>query len=106
LLSILAPMPIAAGALKPTNVKLIPVLLQVVFVFTLPIILAPMLLPLGIEAALWALGYVEGVPICLILTIGESAAIVMLYRLVLTWEGTLLQLREQTILETVTTRSE
>jgi hypothetical protein len=105
-LSILAPMPIAAGSLKPTNVKLLPVILQVVFVFILPMMLAPILLPLGIELLLEALGWVEGVPICLLLSVVECAIIVWLYCFVLRWQGGLLQARELKILETVTTKTE
>jgi ABC-2 type transport system permease protein len=105
-LSILAPMPIAAGSLKPTNVKLIPVILQVVFVFMLPIMLAPILLPLGIELLVEALGWVDGVPICLLLSVVEGATIVYLYGFVLTWQGDLLHARELKILETVTTKTE
>jgi ABC-2 type transport system permease protein len=105
-LSILAPVPIAAGSVKPTNVKLIPVLLRLVFTFMLPMVQAPMLLPLGIELLVEALGWVEGVPICLLLSVVECATIVYLYGFVLTWQGDLLHARELKILETVTTKTE
>ena len=39
-LSLLAPMPIASGSLKPANPKLIPILLQLAFVFLFPLVLA------------------------------------------------------------------
>jgi hypothetical protein len=105
-LSILAPMPIAVGSLKPTNVKLIPGLLRFVFFFMLPMMMAPILLPLGIELLLEALGWVEGVPICMLLSIVECATIVYLYGFVLTWQGNLLHAQELKILETVTTKTE
>jgi ABC-2 type transport system permease protein len=104
--AILAPMPIAAGSMKPTSVKLIPVLLQMVFFFVIPMILAPTLLPLGIEVLLEWSEVIVGVPVCLILSVLLCLAIVFLYRLVLTWEGRLLQMREQRILEIVTTKAE
>src|SRR5205823_4043556 len=68
-LSLLAPLPIAAGTLKPTNVKGIPLLLHLAFFFLFPLMLAPVLVPFGIEAALAALGWVEGVPIHLVLSV-------------------------------------
>jgi len=105
-LSMLAPMPIASGSLKPSNPKLIPVLLQVVFVFLLPMTLSPTLLPLGIELLVENLGGVEGIPICLILSLVECLAVVCVYRLFLTWQGSFLQAREQRILEIVTTKAE
>ena len=43
-------------------------------------------------------------PVCLLLSLAECAAVVLLYRLSLDWLGDLLQAREQRILETVTNR--
>ncbi|HET6883990.1 MAG TPA: hypothetical protein VFI31_27805, partial [Pirellulales bacterium] len=51
LLSILAPMAVAAGTLKPANQKFLTVLLQVTFMMVLfPLAQVPTLLPLGVEA--------------------------------------------------------
>jgi hypothetical protein len=105
-LSILAPMPIASGSLKPANRALIPILLHVAFTFLFPLALLPTLLPLGVELALDALGWVKGVPISLILSLLECVAVVYVYRLVLTWQGAWLHASEQKILETVTTKAE
>jgi ABC-2 type transport system permease protein len=105
-LSIFAPMAVAAGSLKPANTRLIPILVQFFFMSLIPIVLAPTLLPLGIEFALETLEWVQGMPVCLVLTVLECAAIVYVYRFVLTWQGNLLQAREQSILDTVTTKAE
>jgi hypothetical protein len=105
-LSILAPMPIRAGTMKPMNPKLIPVLLHVFFSMLFPLALAPALLPLGVEFAVVSLTDITWLPVCLVLSVVECALIVLLYRVVLTWEGRLLQAREQRILETVTTKAE
>src|SRR5262249_28756617 len=60
LLSIYAPMHIAAGSLKPSNQKLVPVLMQMgMFTVLFPLTQAPTLVPLGIEAALTYTGFVE-----------------------------------------------
>jgi hypothetical protein len=106
LLSILAPLPIRSGSLKPANPKVLPMLFQIGFALVFPLALVPTLLPLGVALLLQQFGWVNGGPVCLVLSLAECAAIVWLYRLVLTWEGSLLQAREQSILETVTTRAE
>jgi hypothetical protein len=105
-LSILAPLPIAPGSLKPANAKLVPVLLQVVFIFLLPLALAPTLVPLAAEAVLGRAGFAGWVPVYLILSVLECAVVVLLYHLLLTPQGDWLQARERKILQTVTTRAE
>jgi hypothetical protein len=104
--SILAPMPIAAGTLRPTNTKIIPVLLNMVLIVLLPVVLAPTLLPLAVELGLERLGGVGGLPIYLLLTLVEDAVVIWLYRLVLRWQGEFLQAREQKILEIVAAKAE
>jgi ABC-2 type transport system permease protein len=102
LLSILAPMAVAAGTLKPANQKFLPVLLQILFMMLFfPLAQLPTLLPLGAEALLEYLGWTHGVPVYLLLALAECAAVVLLYGLVLKWEGRLLQSREQKILASV-----
>lgn len=110
LLSIYAPLYIAAGSLKPANPKIGTILLQMaMFMILFPLTQAPTLLPLGIEAGLaykfpdqrW----IAGTPICLVCTLLECAAVIGLYRFLLNWQGTLLQAREQTILDRVTNRA-
>jgi ABC-2 type transport system permease protein len=105
-LSILAPMAIAAGSLKPASTRFLPILVQLFFMSMFPLVLAPTFLPLGIEFGLDALEWGQGLPICLVLTVLECAAIIGFYRVVMTWQGNLLQAREQSILETVTTKAE
>jgi hypothetical protein len=103
-LSIFAPMRIAAGSLKPSNAKMIPMLLQGAVVFLMPVSMAPTLLPLGVEVLLEQLGWAHGLPVCLALSVLECLAVVGIYRLVLTWQGRVLQSREQAILQAVTTK--
>jgi hypothetical protein len=105
-LSILAPMPISAGSLKPVNPKVIPVLLHFAFVLLMPFVLAPVLAPWLIELALGAFGWLHGVPVCLILALMECVAVVFLYRVLLATQGNLLQAREKKILEIVTSKME
>jgi hypothetical protein len=104
--SILAPMAVAPGTMRPTNTKIIPVLLNIALVILLPAVLAPTLLPLAVELGLETLGVVEGLPICLVLTLLLDVGIIFFYRLVLKWQGDFLQAREQKILEIVAAKAE
>src|SRR4030095_6034388 len=49
ILSIIAPMPTAAGSMKPVKPKAATILIHMAFVFLFPIALAPTLIPLGIQ---------------------------------------------------------
>jgi hypothetical protein len=64
------------------------------------------LLPLGAEFLVEQASGTEGMPIALGLLALECVAIVWVYRMVLRWQGTLLQAREQKILEVVTAKAE
>jgi hypothetical protein len=106
LLSILAPMPIAAGSLRVTNPKVLPVLLQFVLlllVLSLSAVLA--LLPSVVRAVTDQLGWGKVFPVNLLLAAGECAFGLVLYVVLLPWEGVLLQMREQRILDVVTPKS-
>ena len=105
-LSILAPMPIASGSLKPASPKGLVLVTHLFFVMLLPMTLGPTMVPFGLEALLSGLGVAEGVPIALVLVLLECAAIIALYRVVLQWQGRWLEARELKILETVTTKAE
>lgn len=102
LLSIYAPMAIAAGSLKPANQKLLPVFLQIIsLMFFFPLFQVPSFLPLGIEALLDYAGWAKGLPVFLFLAVAECAAVMLIYRSALQWEGRLLESREKKILESV-----
>ena len=104
-LSIFAPVRIAAGSLKPSHPKLTTVLLHLVtFMLVFPLTQVVTLIPLGTETALRFFGYGAGVPICLLLSLVECAAIVVIYYFCSDGLGSLLQSREQKILETVTAK--
>jgi hypothetical protein len=104
--AILAPMPVAAGSTKPVNWKTVPVLIHLAFGFAYPIILGPALVPLGVQFLVDWLWEIPGLPIALVLSLAECVLAVLLYRVMVTWQGGLLQRREQQILEVVTTRAE
>jgi hypothetical protein len=102
LLSILTPLHIAAGSLKPSNPSVKTVFIQMaMFLFLFPLTEAPTLLPLGIEAGLRFWGKGNGVPIYLLLSLVQVALAALIYYFSLIWLGSLLQSREQKILEQV-----
>lgn len=106
-LSILAPLPIAAGAMQPTGVRFTQVLGQLVIVALMPIAVAPTFAPLAAEALLTeAAGVAHGVPVALLLSALVLAGVLVLYRPALTWEGNLLAAREQDVLGVVTSKEE
>jgi ABC-2 type transport system permease protein len=105
-LSILAPMYIAPGAMRPSNVKVIPVLLQLAAMLLQPLIMALCLLPLGAQIVLEEFGMAPGVPIGLALAVLVCAAIIYVYYLTVGLQGRWLQSRELRILEIVTAKQE
>jgi len=105
-LSIAAPIPMAAGSFKPATIKFVPVLLQMLFIFAFPVVLLPLLAPLGAEVLLVEFGGPGGVPVALVLSLALLAVVVWGYRRVLALEGDWLASREQRILEAVTAKEE
>lgn len=103
--SIYAPLRIAVGTLKPSNMKLTTALVQLVlFCGLFPLSQGLTLLPLGIEQVSEFLGWTDGLPVCLILSALGCPVAVAIYWLALAGQGRLLQAREQRILEVVTNR--
>jgi hypothetical protein len=105
-LSILAPIPLKAGSMQAAQMSMIPVLLQMLFLFLLPLAMLPVLLPIGLEALLDHLDVTDRLPVSLALSLVLLGLLVLLYRQVLTWEGRWLVAREQKILEVVTSKAE
>jgi ABC-2 type transport system permease protein len=106
LISLLAPLPMAAGSLRPASARVLPSLLQAALFLLMPLLLAPVLLPLGLEVLLDYAGWLPGAPVDLAGSLLLCAGVVVIYRVVLSWQGELLQSREQTILDIVSARSQ
>lgn len=105
LLSIYAPIYITAGALRHSKPKMSVVLSQLLtFVILFPLTQVLTLLPLGIEVLIKSQGWIAQVPVYLILSLLQCALVVLIYRLLLSWQGGLFQSREQQIVEIVTNR--
>ena len=82
------------------------VLLHFAFIFVFPLVMAPTLVPLGLEYLFAALGWIEGLPVALVLSALECALIVLFFHWLVGWQGAWLQHRELRILETVTAKAE
>ena len=104
--SVLFPLPIAAGAIQASGARFVQVLGQMSIGSLLPVVAAPTFLPLGIEVALAEVTGWGGVPVALVLSVPLLAAVIVLYRQVLTWEGRLLAAREQEVLRVLTSKEE
>jgi hypothetical protein len=95
-LSILAPVAMSLGSLRPARPKGMAILLQFLFFFlVMPIAMGLTLIPLGIEY------FLPSLPVYLVLTLVEFVVIVYFYRQILGQQGTILQKREQKILDIV-----
>ena len=104
--SVLVPLPVAAWAVQASGVRFAQVFGQLVIGSLLPVVALPTFLPLGIEVALAeGIGW-GGLPVALVLSVLLLAAVMVLYRHVLTWEGRLLAAREQEVLRVVTSKEE
>jgi ABC-2 type transport system permease protein len=104
--SILVPLRVAPGTMKPQHTKALPILAHMAFILLMPIGFVITLVPLGIQLALEALGYGSWFPVALVLSLLECVAIAFFYRIAITWEGDMLQWREQKILEAVVLKEE
>ena len=105
-LSIIAPMPVAAGSMKPVKPKATTILIHTAFMFIFPLALSPTLIPLGIEYLLAEWKTLEWFPAYLILAIIECGFVLWLYPRILGAQGNLLERRERRILEIVTMKTE
>jgi hypothetical protein len=105
-LSIIAPMPMAMGSMKPVKPKAKTLLIHLAFMLVFPIALAATLIPLGIEFMLTWTGTFSWFPAYLLFTVIETALVIWLYVEMLDVEGRLLERREQKVLEAVTVKVE
>jgi ABC-2 type transport system permease protein len=105
-LSIMAPMSIRAGTMKPVNPKVFTVLLHVFSVLLYPVVLAPVLLPLVAHLLVEEVAGIRYLPVDLVLSVLLCALVFFLYQAVLTSEGQLLRRRELKILEAATAKTE
>src|SRR5262245_61962820 len=105
-LSIFVPIPMAAGSMQPAQVKMGPVFAQLAFLMLFPLVMLPVLIPLGVQLLVEETTDVRWLPISLVLSLAVLAIVAFLYRRMLTVQGDWLAMREQKILEVVTSKLE
>lgn len=102
LMSIMTPLGIASGSLKPVNFKLGTIILQFVLFFLAPLAMIPAVAPLGLEWLSQRFGWLPGVPFYLLGAGFYLAVLLLVYRPVIRWQAELLRNRKWKILEAVT----
>jgi hypothetical protein len=102
----IAPMPIAAGSLRPSGGKFIPILVNLALLFLMPMTMSPAFIPVAAGVVADTFDWGPGQLYCVGLAILECGLVVLLYRIVLDIQGRNLQDRELKILEVVTSKSE
>ncbi len=106
IVSIVSPLPIAAGAMQPSQVRFTQILAHMGLMMAYPFVLAPLLLPIGIELLLSEITGIRVLPIALPLMLCFVAIIVYVYDRGLGLLGRFLALREQKVLQMVTSKLE
>ncbi len=105
-MSIMAPIPMAPGAMQPSEIRLIPILLQFLFIFVYPILLALVLLPFWIELLTDHFLGTRGWPIALAGSMLMFGLCCLIYKMVIARQGDWLLQREKDILLVVTSKAE
>jgi ABC-2 type transport system permease protein len=106
LLAIFAPYRMAAGSLQAKKPKAIVFVAAFASMLLLPIVLAPILIPPGLQWLFAFQGWAPWLPINLLASLTLLAVVIWLYTLLLPLEGRLLYRREQAILKEVTEETE
>jgi ABC-2 type transport system permease protein len=105
-MSIFAPMPMSSGSLRPVRPKGVMTLIQIGYVIVLPVVLGWTLAPIGLEFLFNRMGWLTSFPVYLSCIVVEAVVVLLLYKVILRWQGNMLQRREQQILEVVTVKIE
>jgi ABC-2 type transport system permease protein len=106
LLSIIGPLALKPGSGMPAGHQGIRSFGPFLLMLVSPVLLGLTHIPLGIEALLSLLNWFAWFPAYLVFGAVQAVVTIWLYRLVLDWEGDLLQRREPEILEIVSSRIE
>lgn len=100
-ISIVAPIGMAVGTMKPVAMSVRVMLWQFAAVLLIPVAVLPAAGAIAAEQLAGLFGGIDGIPIYLLLTIAELPLALWFYRTMLSFQGRMLQEREQAILEVV-----
>jgi len=99
--SIVAPVGMAVGTMRPVSMRYSVILMQFVAMMLVPAVIIPAVFALGVETLVSEFGGVRDVPIYLLITLVELPFAVWLYLWLLDGQGQQLQDREQAILDVI-----
>lgn len=102
LMSIMTPLGIASGSLKPVNFNLGTIILQFLLFFLAPLGMVPAIAPLGLEWLSERFSFFPGVPFYLLGAAFYLVVLLLVYRPLIRWQADLLRRRKWKILEAVT----
>ena len=106
LLAILAPYRMPSGTLQARKPKAIVFVAALASMLLLPLVMAPILIPPGLQLLCSFAGWAPWLPVNFLASLVLLALVIWLYALLLPLEGRLLYRREQTILKEVTEETE
>ena len=102
LMSIMTPLGIASGSLKPVNFNLGTIIVQFLLFFLAPLAMVPAIAPLGLEWLSERISFFPGVPFYLLGAAFYLVVLLLVYRPLIRWQADLLRRRKWKILEAVT----
>jgi hypothetical protein len=105
-MSILLPSAIRQGSMRSSETKVVRVLARFVATLGMLVAFVPLMLPIGIDYLVKQFPWGEWIPAYLILSLVLALVTLFIYRLVLDYQGGLLQRNELRILEAVTTKDD
>jgi len=105
-MSILLPSAVRQGSMRSSDTKVLRALARFVAMLGLVVSFVPLALPIGVDYLVSQLPGGEWIPTYLILSLLLALVALFVYRIVLDYQGGLLQKRELQILEAVTTKDD
>jgi hypothetical protein len=105
-MSILLPSAIRQGSMRSSETKIVRVLARFVATLGMLVAFVPLLLPIGVDYLVQQFPWGEWIPAYLILALVLALVTLFVYRIVLDYQGGLLQRNELRILEAVTTKDD
>jgi hypothetical protein len=105
-MSILLPSAVRQGSMRSSETKVVRVLARFLAMLGMLVAFVPLTLPIGIDYLAQQFPWGEWIPTYLILSLLLALVTLFVYRIVLDYQGGLLQQRELRILEAVTTKDD
>jgi len=105
-MSILLPSAVRQGSMRSSETKVVRVLARFLAMLGMLVAFVPLVIPIGVGYLVEQFSWGEWIPTYLILSLLVALTTLFVYRVVLDYQGALLQRRELRILEAVTTKDD